>query len=78
MSVTVLNSTAAFAGLIAALRWYQATTINPPTELGLGGQIVDMGPLVAFVQQIGWLNRRAASWTAIAVLLEGLAAFAHR
>jgi hypothetical protein len=75
--VSVLNFAAALAGLIAAWRWYQTTMIKPPTELGLGGQTVDTGPLVAFVKEIGWLNRRAASWTAIAALLEGLATIAH-
>jgi hypothetical protein len=78
MLVTLLNFAAALAGLIAAWRWYQSTTIKPPTELSLGGQAsVDTGPLVAFVKEIGWLNRRAASWTAAAALLEGLATLAH-
>jgi hypothetical protein len=78
MPVTLLNFAAALAGLIAAWRWYQSTTIKPPTELSLGGQaFVDTAPLVAFVKEIGWLNRRAASWTAVAALLEGLATLAH-
>jgi hypothetical protein len=70
-SSRALNFAAALAGLIAAWRWYQPTMIKPPTELGLGGQTVDTGPLVAFVKEIGWLNRRAASWTAIAASLKG-------
>jgi hypothetical protein len=32
---------------------------------------------VAFVKEIGGLNRRAASWTAVAAFLEGLATIAH-
>jgi hypothetical protein len=77
MLVTVLNFAAALAGLIAAWRWFQSTLIKPPVELGLAGQGVDTGPLVAFVREIGWLNRRAASRTAVAALLEGLATIAH-
>ncbi len=76
--VTVLNFAAALAGLIAAWRWFQTTTIRPPTELSFGGPTtVDTGPLVAFVKEIGRLNRRAASWTAAAAFLEGLATIAH-
>ena len=79
MVVTVLNFAAALAGLVAALRWYQSTTIKPPTELSFGdATTVDTGPLVAFVKEIAWLNRRAASWTAFAALLEGLATMALR
>jgi hypothetical protein len=75
---TVLNFAAALAGLIAAWRWYQTTTIQPPTELPYGGPTtVDTGPLVAFIMEIARLNRRAASWTAFAALLEGLATIAH-
>ncbi len=78
MLVTVLNFAAALAGLIAAWRWFQTTTIKPPTELSFGGPTtVDTGPLVAFVKEIGRLNRRAASWTAAAALLEGFATIAH-
>ncbi|HEY1536708.1 MAG TPA: hypothetical protein VGF76_21955, partial [Polyangiaceae bacterium] len=75
---TTLNFAAALAGLIAAWRWYQTTTIRPPTELPYGGPTtVDAGPLVAFIKEIARLNRRAASWTAFAALLEGLATIAH-
>ncbi len=78
MLVTVLNFAAALAGLIAAWRWFQTTTIKPPTELSFGGPTtVDAAPLVAFVREIGRLNRRAASWTGAAALLEGLATIAH-
>jgi hypothetical protein len=76
--ITALNFAAALAGLIAAYRWYQTTNIKPPTELSLDGSAtVDAGPLVAFVTEIGQLNRRAASWTAVAALMEGLATIAH-
>ena len=34
-------------------------------------------PLVAFIKEIARFNRRAASWTAFAALLEGLATIAH-
>jgi len=37
MLSTTLNFAAALAGLIAAWRWYQTTTIRPPTELPYGG-----------------------------------------
>jgi hypothetical protein len=75
---TTLNFAAALAGLIAAWRWYQTTTIRPPTELPYGGPTaIDTGPLVAFIGEIARLNRRAASWTAFAALLEGLATIAH-
>jgi hypothetical protein len=75
---TALNFAAALAGLIAAWRWYQTTTIRPPTELPYGGPTtIDTGPLVAFIKEIARLNRRAASWTAFAALLEGLATIAH-
>jgi hypothetical protein len=75
---TALNFAAAPAGLIAALRWYQTTTIRPPTELPYGGPTtIDTGPLVAFIKEIARLNRRAASWTAFAALLEGVATIAH-
>jgi len=77
MLVTVLNFAAAHAGLIAAWRWRQATRIALPSELALNKETVDTRPLVAFVREIGWLNRRAASWTALAALLEGLATGAH-
>ena len=78
MLVTVLNFAAALAGLISAWRWFQTTTIKPPTELSFGGPTtVDAAPLVAFVREIGRLNRRAASWTGAAALLEGLATIAH-
>ena len=71
---TTLNFAAALAGLIAAWRWYQTTTIRPPTELPYGSPTtIDTGPLVAFIKEIARLNRRAASWTAFAALLEGLA-----
>jgi hypothetical protein len=71
---TTLNFAAALAGLIAAWRWYQTTTIRPPTQLPYGGPTtIDTGPLVAFIKEIAWLNRRAASSTAFAALLEGLA-----
>ena len=74
---TVLNFASALAGLIAAWRWYQ-TTIRPPTELPYGSPTtIDTGPLVAFIKEIARLNRRAASWTAFAALLEGLATIAH-
>jgi hypothetical protein len=75
---TTLNFAAALAGLIAAWRWYQTTTIRPPTELPYGGPTtIDTGPLVAFIKEIARLNWRAASWTAFAALLEGLATSAH-
>ena len=75
---TALNFASALAGLIAAWRWYQTTTIRPPTELPYGGSTtIDAGPLVAFIKEIARLNRRAASWTAVAALLEGLATIAH-
>ena len=77
MLVTALNFAAALAGLIAAWRWYQTTRIRPPSQLGVEGKAVDTGPLVAFVKEIGGLNRRAASWTAVAAFLEGLATIAH-
>ena len=65
---TVLNFAATLAVLIAALRWYQTTTIRPPTELPYGGPTtIDTGPLVAFIKAIARLNRRAASWTAFAL-----------
>lgn len=71
MLVTVLNFAAALAGLIAAWRWFQTTTIKPPSELSFGGPTtVDTGPLVAFMEGIARLNRRAASWTAFAALLD--------
>ena len=35
---TALNFASALAGLIAAWRWYQTTTIRPPTELPYGGR----------------------------------------
>ena len=77
MLVTTLNVSGALAGLISARRWYQATTIRPPVQLSIGSPTsVDAGPIVAFVHEIGRLNRRAASWTAIAALLEGLATIA--
>ena len=34
-------------------------------------------PVEAFIKEIARLNRRAASWTAFAALLEGLATIAH-
>lgn len=75
---TSLNFAAAVAGLIAAWRWYQTTTIRPPTELPYGGPTtIDTRPLVSFIKEIARLNRRAASWTAFAALLEGLATIAH-
>jgi hypothetical protein len=78
MSGTVLNFASALAGLIAAWRWYQTTTIRPPTELPYGSPTtIDTGPLVAFIKEIARLNRRAASWTAFAALLEGLATIVH-
>ena len=50
---TTLNFAAALAGLIAAWRWYQTTTIRPPTELPYGGPTtIDTGPLVAFIKEI--------------------------
>ena len=70
---TTLNFAAALAGLIAAWRWYQTTMIRPPTELPYGRPTtIDTGPLVAFIKEIARLNRRAASWTAFAALLEGV------
>ncbi len=76
--MTVLNFAAALAGLISAWRWFQTTTIKPPTELSFGGlTTVDAAPLVAFVREIGQLNRLAASWTGVAALLEGLATIGH-
>ena len=75
---TVLNFASALARLIAAWRWYQTTTIRPPTELPYGGSpTIDTGPLVAYIREIARLNKRAASWTAFAALLEGLATIAH-
>jgi hypothetical protein len=75
---TTLKFAPALAGLIAAWRWYQTTTIRPPTELPYGGpRTSDPGPLVAFIGEIARLNRRTASWTAFAALLEGLATIAH-
>jgi hypothetical protein len=75
---TTLNFAAALAGLIAAWRWYQTTTIRPPTELPYrGSTAIDTGPLVAFIKEIARLNRRAASWTAFAALLEGVATIIH-
>ena len=74
MPVPAMNFAAALAGLIAAWRWYQTTTIRPPTELPYGGSAaIDTAPLVTFIGEIARLNRRAASWTAFAALLEGLA-----
>jgi hypothetical protein len=50
---TTLNFAAALAGLIAAWRWYQTTTIRPPTELPYGGlTTIATGPLVAFIKEI--------------------------
>jgi hypothetical protein len=44
---TALNFAAALAGLIAAWRWYQTTTIRPPTELPFGGPTdIDTGRLL--------------------------------
>jgi hypothetical protein len=41
---TTLNFAAALAGLIAAWRWYQTTTIRPPTELTYGSaKTIDTG-----------------------------------
>jgi hypothetical protein len=78
MLVTALNFAATLAALIAAWRWYQTTTIRPPSELRYSGPTtIDTGPLVAFIKDIARLNRRAASWTAFAALLEGLATIAH-
>jgi hypothetical protein len=75
---TTLNFAAALAELIAAWRWYQTTTIRRPTQLPYGGPTtIDTGPLVAFIKEIAWLNRRAASWTAFAALLEALATITH-
>jgi hypothetical protein len=75
---TVLNFASALAGLIAAWRWYQTTTIRPPSELPYeGSTTIDTGPLVAFIKEIARLNRRAASWTAFAALMEGLAIISH-
>ena len=55
--------------------------LNEPKALGriepFQGHAVDTGPLVAFVKEIGGLNRRAASWTAVAEFPEGLATIAH-
>ena len=59
---TTLNFAAALAGSIAAWRWYQTTTIRPPTELPYGSATtIDTGPLLAFIKEIARLNRRAAS-----------------
>ena len=75
---TTLNFADAEEGLIAAWRRYQTTTIRPPTELRYGSPTtIDTGPLVAFIKEIARLNRRAASWTAFAALLEGVATIAH-
>ena len=75
---TALNFAAALAGLIAAWRWYQTTTLRPTTELPYDGPpTIDTGPLVAFIKEIARLSRRAASWIAFAALLEGLATIAH-
>jgi hypothetical protein len=64
--------------LVNTLRWYQTTTIRPPTELPYSGSTtIDTGPLVAFIKEIARLSRRAASWTAFAALLEGLATIAQ-
>ena len=73
---TVLNFVSALAGPIVA--WYQTTTIRPPTELPYGSPTtIGTGPLVAFIKDVARLNRRAASSTAFAALLEGLATIAH-
>jgi hypothetical protein len=75
---TSLNFTTALAGINAVWRWYQTTTIRPPIELSYGGPTtIETGPLVAFIKEIARLKRRAASWTAFAALLEGLATIAH-
>ena len=75
---TVLNFASALAGLIAAWRWYQTTTIRPPTELPYGSPTtIGTEPLVAFIKDVTRLNRRAASSTASAALLEGLGTIAH-
>ena len=69
---TTLNFAAALAGLIAAWRWYQTTTIRPPTELPYGtAKTIDTGPLVAFIKEIARLNRRAASWTNLCCFVGG-------
>ena len=75
---TTLNFASALAGLIATWCWYQTTTIRPPTKLPYGSPTtIDAGPLVAFIKEIARLNRRAASWTAFAALLEDVATIAH-
>ena len=49
---TTLNFAAALAGLIAAWRWYQTTTIRPPTELPYGSPTtIDTAPLVASLRR---------------------------
>jgi hypothetical protein len=74
MPVPAMNFVAALAGLIAAWRWYQTTTVRPPAELPYSGSsAIDAAPLVSFIREVARLNRRAASWTAFAALLEGLA-----
>ena len=51
---------------------------DPTAELHYGGPTtIGTEPLVAFIKEIQRLNRRAASWTAFAALLEGLATIAH-
>ena len=56
--VTVLNFAAAVAGLIAAWRWQQATTIRAPTELPASTGYD--GPLIVARRLLPSLRRSAA------------------
>lgn len=74
----VLNIAGALAGLLAAGYWFQSAGLKPPTELkgasGFGGPVtVNTGPLVDFAQKSARLNKIAASWTALAAFLLGIA-----
>jgi hypothetical protein len=66
------------AALWAAYRWYEATKIEVPCDLEIGGQVYDGCPVLEVYgveginRALSWqslVNRQAAMWTGIAVLL---------
>jgi hypothetical protein len=83
MLATSLNFAAAVSGLGAAWFWWKSATIKAPTELrgsvAYGGPaIVNTEPLVRFTREAARLNKIAASWTAVAAFLSGLATIAQQ
>ena len=44
---------------------------------GLAEKPSSLSEIEKHLKEIGWLNRRAASWTAVAALLNGLATIGH-